>query len=99
MEEFPEDRTEKDLEKHCEPAIRNHMKDFLAAISSRATPVADIEQGYISTASCILANIAMNLGRTLKWDPQTQRVIDDAQANQLLQRTYRSPWVHPTPEA
>ncbi len=73
------------------------MKDFLAAIASRGRPVADIEEGYISTSSCILANLAMELGRTLAWDPTTQRVIDDDEANRLLRRPYRKPWVHPEP--
>jgi hypothetical protein len=98
LEQYPEDKTEKDLEKHCAPAIRYHMKDFLAAIASRGKPVADIEQGYISTSSCILANLAMRLGRTLAWDEQTQRVIGDEEANRLLRRQYRRPWVHPAPE-
>jgi predicted dehydrogenase len=95
LEEFPEDKTEKDLEQHCAPAIRGHMKDFLAAIASRGRPVADIEQGYISTSSCILANIALQLGRTLTWDPATGRVVADDEANRLLTRPYRSPWTHP----
>ena len=56
LEQYPEDKTEKDLEQHVAPAIRGHMHDFLAAIASRGKPVADIEQGHISTASCILAN-------------------------------------------
>jgi predicted dehydrogenase len=99
LEQYPEDKTEKDLEKHCAPAIRKHMKDFLAAIASGGRPVADIEQGYISTASCILANISMSVGRTLTWDPDTQNVIGDDEANRLLRRKYRSPWVHPTPDA
>jgi predicted dehydrogenase len=99
LEQYPEDKTEKDLEKHCAPAIRGHMKDFLAAIATRGKPVADIEQGYISTTSCILANIAMNLGRTLAWNPQTGRVIGDDEANRLLRRDYRGPWVHPVPES
>ena len=51
------------------------MKDFLAAIATRGKPVADIEQGYISTASCILANMAMKLGRTLAWDAAAGRVV------------------------
>jgi hypothetical protein len=55
-EQFPEDKTEKELEKHCAPAIRHHMQDFLTAIDARSKPVADIEQGYVSTTSCILAN-------------------------------------------
>ena len=98
LEQYPEDKTEKDLEKHCAPAIRRHMQDFLSAIATRGRPVADIEEGYISTASCILANLSMKLGRTLTWDPNTQRVVGDEEANRLLQRPYRAPWIHPTPE-
>jgi predicted dehydrogenase len=96
LEQYPEDKTEKDLEKHCAPAIRHHMQDFLAAIASRGKPVADIEQGHISTASCILANLSMGLGRTLAWDPVAGRVIGDEEANRLLARKYRAPWTHPT---
>ena len=97
-EKYPEDRTEKDLERHVAPAIRGHMKDWLGAIANKTRPVADIEQGHISTSSCILANVAMKLGRTLTWDAATQKVVGDAEANRLLARPYRSPWVHPTPE-
>ena len=97
LEQYPEDKTEPRLERHCAPAIRRHMQDLLAAIASRGKPVADIEQGYISTASCILANVAMQLGRTLSWDPATQRVVGDEEANRLLRRPYRQPWTHPEP--
>ena len=99
LEQYPEDKTEKDLEKHCAPAIRHHMQDFLAAIATRGRPVADIEEGYISTSSCIMANLSMKLGRTFAWDPQTQRVIGDDEANRILQRPYRAPYTHPTPES
>jgi hypothetical protein len=75
LERRREDKPEPRLEKHAAPAIRYHMKDFLAAIDSRAKPVADIEQGYISTASCILANNALKLGRTLAWDSEKRRVV------------------------
>ncbi len=95
LEQYPEDKTEKELEKHVAPAIRHHMMDLLAAIDARSKPVADIEQGYISTATCILANNAMKLGRTLKWDAAKQQVINDNEANQMLTRPYRKPWIHP----
>jgi predicted dehydrogenase len=98
LEQYPEDKTEKDLERHVAPAIRYHMKDFLAAIDSRGKPVADIEQGHISTASCILANLSMQLGRTLTWDPQKHQVVNDPEANRLLRRPYRKPWIHPEPD-
>ncbi len=95
LEQYPEDKTEKDLERHCAPAVRYHMKDLLAAIATRGKPVADIEQGYISTASCILANLSMKTGRTLAWDPTAHAVIGDDEANRLLARPYRKPWSHP----
>ncbi|MGA8599294.1 MAG: Gfo/Idh/MocA family oxidoreductase [Bryobacteraceae bacterium] len=95
LEQYPEDKTEKDLEKHVAPAIRHHMQNLLAAIDTRSKPVADIEQGYISTASCILANDSMKLGRELAWDAEGQKVIDDREANEALRRPYRQPWIHP----
>jgi predicted dehydrogenase len=99
LEQYPEDKTEKDLERHVAPAIRRHMLDFLAAIHSRGKPVADIEQGHISTACCILANLALQLGRTLTWDPEKGRVRDDDEANRLLRRPYRQPLIHPEVES
>ena len=95
LDEYPEDRTEKDLEQHVAPAIRVHMRDFLGAIESRGKPVSDIEEGYISTASCILANLSDRLGRSLTWDPASNQIANDDEANALLARPYRQPWVHP----
>jgi hypothetical protein len=97
LEQYPEDKTEKDLEQHVAPAIRHHMQDFLAMIDTRGRPASDIEEGHISTASSILANTAMQLGRTLTWDANGQQVVGDEQANRLLQRPYRQPWSHPQP--
>jgi predicted dehydrogenase len=94
-EKYPEDRTEKDLERHVASAIRRHWLDLLAARENHGKPVADIEQGYISTASCFLANMSMKLGRSLTWDATKGRVAGDEEANQLLARPYRGPWVHP----
>ena len=98
LEQYPEDKTEARLEKNVAPAIRGHMRNFLMNIASRGKPVSDIEQGYISTASCILANLAMQTGRTLAWDVNQQRIANDEAANRLLQRPYRQPWVHPDPK-
>ena len=97
LEQYPEDKTEPRLEKHCAPAIRKHMRDFLDAIATRGKPVADIEEGYISTTSCILANLSVQLGRSLTWDAAAGRVAHDEEANRLLCRPYRKPWVHPEP--
>jgi len=94
-DKYPEDTTEKDIELNAAPATRRHMLDFLAAIDSRGRPVADVEQGHISTASCVLANVAMKLGRPLAYDPGTRTVPGDEEATRLLQRPYRAPWKRP----
>ncbi len=74
------------------------MFDFPAAIESREKPLADIEQGRISTTACILANMAQPLGRTLTWDPASGKILSNEEANRLMRRPYREPWVHPEVE-
>lgn len=97
FEQYPEDRTETDLETHVAPAIRGQMRNFLSCVESRQRPVADIEEGYMSASACILANLSMQLGRSLTWDHAAGRVTGDEEANALLRRPYRAPWVHPDP--
>jgi predicted dehydrogenase len=94
-EKYPEDVTEKDIELNAAPATRRHMIDFLAAIEKRSKPIADIEEGHTSTASCILANIAAETGRAVVYDPKKRKVVDDRDATKLLRREYRKPWKHP----
>jgi predicted dehydrogenase len=96
-DKYPEDKTEKDLERHVASALRRHWLNFLHCRETREKPVADIEQGHISTATCILANISMQVGRSLTWDPANHQVVGDGEANKLLRREYRKPWVHPEP--
>ncbi len=94
-EKYPEDLTEKDIELNAAPATRRHMLDFLAAIKTRGRPIADIEEGHISTASCILANVAADLGRPIAYDPKKREVSGDREATRRLRREYRKPWKHP----
>jgi len=97
-EKFPEDLKEKDIELHAAPATRKHLLDFIAAIETGGKTIADIEEGHISSASCILANLSMELGRPLVYNPKTMTVEGDPEATKMLSRTYRSPWVHPDPK-
>jgi len=94
-DQYPEDVTESDIELNAAPATRRHMLDFLAAIETRGRPIADVEDGHISTASCILANVAMELGRPLVYDPGRRVVEGDREATRHLRRAYRAPWQHP----
>lgn len=99
-EKYPEDvtePTEPKIELNAAPATRLHMLDFLAAIEKGGRPVADIEEGHISTASCILANMSMKVGRPLVYDPKKRQIINDPEANALLKRPYRAPYIHPDP--
>ena len=98
LDKYPEDVSDRQafrFDQNAAPALRGHQRDFLKAIDNRTRPVADIAEGHISSASCILANIAMKLGRTLEWDPKTHTVVGDEEATKLLMRPYRAPWKHP----
>jgi predicted dehydrogenase len=96
-EAYPEDLAHKETEIFAAPGNRAQLLDFIQARAEGRRPVADIEEGHISSAACILANLSMELGRELRWDAQTQQVIGDDEANSRLARAYRGDWVHPTP--
>ncbi len=95
-DQYPEDKTEPGLERHVSSAIRQHMKNWLERIEDRGRPVSDIEEGMISSICCILGNLSLELHRTLEWDPVAGNVKNDPEANALLARKYRGPWIHPT---
>lgn len=75
----------------------DHVRNFMEARAARARPVADVEEGHISTSCCILANLAQELGRPLSYDPKTRTIPGDAEATRRLTRAYRAPWIHPDP--
>jgi predicted dehydrogenase len=97
-EKYPEDVAHKETELFAAPANRRQMLNFVQSRRSGQRPVADIEEGHISTACCILANLSMELGRGLQWDGEAGKVIGDEEANRRLTSPYREPWKHPTPE-
>jgi len=72
-----------------------HIGNFLDCMRSRQRPHADIEEIHISTAWCHYGNIAYRMGRKLHIDPKTEGFLNDAEANDLLKRKYRAPWVVP----
>jgi predicted dehydrogenase len=73
-----------------------HFDNFVQSVRSRKLPNADIEEGHRSTMMCQLANISYRLGgRKLVVDPDTETLVDDAEANKMLKREYRAPWVVP----
>ncbi len=92
---YPEDKKEPNIELHVSSAVREHMRDFIARVEDRGRPRSDIEEGAISTICCVLGNLSMELHRTLEWDEEAGKVKNDDEANALLARSYRAPWVHP----
>jgi len=71
------------------------MLDFLAAIDMRSRLIADIEQGHISAASCILAYPAIKTGQPLSYDSKALPIIGDEEASKFLRRPYRQLWQRP----
>ena len=70
----------------------NHYTDWLKCIRTRSRPICDAEIGCRSATVCHLGNIAYQIGRPLKWDPQRELFVNDAEANRMLDRPMRSPW-------
>ncbi|MCA9156380.1 MAG: Gfo/Idh/MocA family oxidoreductase, partial [Planctomycetales bacterium] len=70
-------------------AITNHMGNFFDCLTSRHKPVSDVWSQHRSVSTCHLGNIAMRVGRSLKWDPTAETFPGDAEANALLRREQR----------
>ena len=71
-----------------------HMGIWLDSIRSRSSKGINVpaEVGHRSATVCHLANLAMELGRTLEWDPAAERFVDDDEANRMTWRPRRAPW-------
>ena len=76
---------------------KEHFANWIQAIRSRKPEdlTADILTGHISCTICHLAKIAYQLGRTVRFDPKTEQFPGDEEANRLLRRKYRPPYVVP----
>lgn len=75
------------------PVSKDHYRNFIDCVLSRKEPIAPCEVAHRSITICHLGNIAMRLGRsTLKWDPDKEQILGDAEAAKMLSRPYRAPW-------
>jgi len=72
---------------------RDHKQNFLDCVRSRRLTICPAEVGHRSISVGLLGEIAMLTGRKIKWDPQTEQILDDPQASALLGRSYREPWI------
>ena len=92
--EFP-DRTEAITDEGYEQ-VRDqfvpHVRNFIECIRTRAQPVSDLAGAHRTATACHLANVAMRVGRAVRWDEGTQDIVGDREASRLLGKTYRAPW-------
>jgi predicted dehydrogenase len=74
-----------------------HVENFLECVRSRTSErlAAPLEDGHLSTTLCHLGNISYRVGRSVEFDGATERFVGDEEADQLLSRTYRPPYVLP----
>jgi len=74
---------------------RPHMQNWIDCIKTRQRPNADVEIGHRSISVCHLANIARQIGRHLRWDPEKEIFLGDDEANAYLDRPRRKGWELP----
>jgi predicted dehydrogenase len=74
---------------------RDHYQNFLDCVKTRSLTITPCEVAHRSASVGHLAVIAIELARKIRWDPATETVIDDPEAERLLSRAYRKPWVLP----
>jgi len=90
-----EDLEKNPLPKDAIEAIYNgkrptsHMANFFECVDSRKLPISDVFSHHRSLTTCHLANIAVRLGRTIKWDPAAEQIIGDDQARSMQGRKQR----------
>jgi len=98
---YPSGRGEQEV--HEEPQlnqpdsqnIKGLWTDFLSAIETDGRPLCDIEAIHYSTNLSLLGMLSYKLGRSVTWDGEKETCIGDPDANRLLRRNYRAPWVYP----
>jgi len=88
-----EDPTLHDPDKQNIPEL---WDDFLKSVRSRQLPVCDIEIGHRSTNMSLLGMLSAKLGRSIRWDGEAHVIPGDEEANRLLMRPYRKPWIYPS---
>jgi len=70
----------------------DHWGGFLDCVRTRKTPVSSIGSAVRTDTVCHICDIAMRLGRKLRWDPVAEQFVNDTEANRMLTRSWRSPW-------
>jgi predicted dehydrogenase len=75
-----------------ENSTGNLIRNFLDSIKTREKPMCSLEDGHRSTSFAHLANISLEIGMRIEWDPENERITNSDKANELLHYEYRKPW-------
>ena len=67
--------------------------NWLDCIISRKAPISPVELGHRACSTCLIHDMAMVLKRKLYWDPTMERFKNDDEANSMLSRPHRSPYL------
>ena len=70
----------------------DHMANFFDCVKSRQEPVSPVRIQHRTVTACHLTNISLRLGRKLAWDPQSEHIVGDAEADSWLRREQRAPY-------
>jgi hypothetical protein len=93
-----------DVQLHRSPVIKNdytnmytspyvnHTADFFRSLRTREDPVSTVESGFRATTLGNVGEIAVHLGREVRWDWKSEQFVNDSDANAMLSRPMRSPW-------
>lgn len=79
--------------KYGKTAVIQHQRNFLHCIETGAEPIAGVVNGHRVASALHLANISIRLGREIRFDPESEQIIGDEEANGMLSRKRRSPYV------
>ena len=80
----------------CGVEGQSHMENFLACVRTRTTPIHPIWDAHYAASMAHVANAAFRSGlSSVKYDRETEQIIGAPEANALLRRAYRGPWVLP----
>ncbi len=72
--------------------IENQHGNWLDCIKSGKEPISPVEKGHRACTVCLITHISMKLGRKLDWNPDTEKFVNDEEANKLLSRSQRAPY-------
>ena len=66
--------------------------NWLDCVKSRKQPISPVEIGHRACTVCLISHIAMKVPGILTWNPDTERFVDNDQANSMLSRPQRYPY-------